>query len=316
MDTTKFNRRHFLTALSLSTGYLMFRNPLSSFAGTGMSADPFQTIQLGNTGLKTSLIGMGTGVHGIRRNSNLARQDWNHALSVVGHAYESGIRMFDSADNYGTHPLMAEAFKQIMPREEITLISKIWLRPGGLPEDARPDADKVVDRFLSELQSDYIDLLQIHCMVDENWTEIYAKQMDIISDLKAKGKVRAHGVSVHTLEAMKTALASDWVEVVHCRINPYGIAMDKPDPQEVVSVIHDLHNSGKGVIGMKVVGDGKYSDDSEKIDHTIRFVMGLGSVDMIIPGFESADQIDNYAGRVKKVLIAMKEGQPGNGVLV
>lgn len=297
-------RRDFLRAVALGTGYMMFRNPLMANPMTRYAgSDPFQMVTLGGSGLKTTLIGMGTGVHGIRRSSALTRQDNSKSLDVLEYAYDKGIRFFDCADTYGTHPLMAEVFKRI-PREDITLGSKIWLRPGGLPDDERPDADKVVDRFRRELQTDVIDLVQIHCMVDADWTTEYGWQLDILEKLKSKGIIRAHGVSVHSLAAMKTALASDWVDVIHVRINPYGIAMDKPDPEEVVSVIHQLHNSGKGVIGMKLVGDGKYRDDSEKINNAIRFVLGLGSVDMMIVGFEEQSLIDNYASRVEQVLTA------------
>ena len=104
---------------------------------------------------------------------------------------------------------------------------------------------------------------------------------------------------------MKAAAADPWVDVIHLRINPYGLSMDKPDPQEVVEVIHQLHASGKGVIGMKLVGNGKLRDDSEKIDHSLRFVLGLGSVDMMIVGFENEDQIDNYMERTSRALEAL-----------
>ncbi|KPL16534.1 MAG: hypothetical protein AMS26_04265 [Bacteroides sp. SM23_62] len=281
----------------------MFSNPLTSCSA--ISADPFQMVKLGNSGLKTTLLGMGTGVHGVRRSSNLTRQHIDESLAVFRHAYDVGMRMFDCADNYGTHPLMAEAFKFI-PREVVTVISKIWVRKGSLPEDDRPDSDIVVNRFLKEMKTDYIDLVQIHCMEVGNWTEVYGRQLDILSDLKAKGLIRAHGVSVHSLEAMKTALASDWVDVIHVRINPYGIAMDKPEPEEVVDVIHQLHNSGKGVIGMKLIGGGKYSEDKEKIDNAFRFVMGLKSVDMVTIGFDYIEQIDDYTERMRKVLTEMK----------
>jgi len=126
--------------------------------------------------------------------------------------------------------------------------------------------------------------------------------MDILEDLKAKGIIKAHGVSVHSLDAMKTAATDPWVDVLHARINPYGIAMDKPEPAEVVEVIHQLHAAGKGVIGMKLVGNGKLRDESEKIDHSLRFVLGLGSVDMMIVGFENEEQVDNYLDRTGTVL--------------
>ena len=84
--------------------------------------------------------------------------------------------------------------------------------------------------------------------------------------------------------------------------------MDKPDPKEVVDVIHQLHNSGKGVIGMKLVGDGQLRDDSQKIDNSLRFVLGLGSVNMMIVGFETPEQIGNYLARMERALSEMNKG--------
>ncbi len=300
----KFNRREFVSALSLGTGYLMFSNPITGCTNI-TSTDPFQMVKLGKSGLESTMLGMGCGVNGSMRTSFLTRQEKSKSIAMVRHAYDAGIRFFDGADLYGTHGIIAEALQDI-PREKILLSSKIWTREGGIPGTERPDADIVVDRFRKELNTDYIDLMQIHCMVTEDWTETEKRQMDILSDLKAKGVIRAHGVSVHSWEAMKAAVESPWVDVLHARINPYGIMMDKPEPEEVVSVIHKLHDSGKGVIGMKLVGGGTYVEDSDKIDNALRFVLGLGSVDMIIVGFEREEQVGNYTARMKSVLSDIK----------
>ena len=305
MGKFDMNRRKFLGALSLGTAHLMFSNPLYGLSGRFLTPDPLQTISLGKSGLKTTLLGVGTGVSGGNRSSFLKRQDASKSVAMLRHAYERGFRQFDCADTYGTHGLVAEALKG-MERDKLLLTSKIWTRKGGIPEPERPDADIVVDRFRKELDTDYIDLVQIHCMVDSDWTDYMKKQMDILDNMKAKGIIRAHGVSVHSLDAMKAALADPWVDVLHARINPYGIAMDKPDPQEVVEVIHQMHASGKGVIGMKLVGNGDLRNESKKMDHSLRFVLGLGSVDMMIVGFETIAQVDNYlertAGALKELI--------------
>ncbi len=304
MDIPGLNRRKFIAALSLGTAHLLFDNPLLASGKPVRSNDPLQVIKLGKSGVKSSLIGIGTGVHAGNRISFLTKQDKTKSVGVIRHAYDRGIRFFDCADSYGTHPLMAEALQNI-DRDQITLCSKIWVRPGGIPEPERPDADVVVDRFRKELDTDYLDMVQIHCMVETDWTDTQKRQMEILDNLKAKGIIRAHGVSVHSLDAMKKAVESPWVDIIHVRINPYGIAMDKPDPQEVIEVINQLHESGKGVIGMKLVGNGEYRDDSQKIDHALKFVLGLGSVDMMIVGFETTDQIDNYLTRTEKALSAL-----------
>jgi aryl-alcohol dehydrogenase-like predicted oxidoreductase len=300
----RFSRREFVSALSLGTGYFIFSNPITGCTNIS-STDPFQRVKLGNSGLETTLLGMGCGVNGSMRTSFMTRQDKSKSLALVRYAYDAGVRFFDGADLYGTHGIVAEALQDI-PREKIMLSSKIWTREGGIPETDRPDANIVVDRFRKELNTDYIDLIQIHCMVSADWTETEKRQMDILSDLKAKGIIRAHGVSVHSWDAMKAAVESPWVDVLHARINPYGIAMDKPEPEEVVSLIHKLHNSGKGVIGMKLVGGGKYVEDGDKIDNALRFVLELGSVDMIIVGFQEKAQIDNYTGRMKRAMSEIK----------
>ena len=307
MKKLDMNRRKFVSALGLGTAHVLFSSPLYSNNINSLSVDPLQKIKLGNSGIETTLLGMGTGVHAGNRTCFLTKQDKQKSLALLQHAYDKGVRMFDCADTYGTHGLMAEALKN-MERENLMLSSKIWYRGGGIPEPERPNADIVVERFRKELNVDYLDMVQIHCMVDENWTETMKPQMDILEDLKSKGIIRAHGVSVHSLEAMQDAVTNPWVDVLHARINPYGIAMDKPDPAEVVEVIHQLHQAGKGVIGMKLVGNGKLRDDSEKIDNSLRFVLGLGSVDMMIVGFEENNQIDNYIERMKKALSELNKG--------
>ena len=124
--------------------------------------------------------------------------------------------------------------------------------------------------------------------------------MDGLAKLKDKGVIRAHGVSCHSLAALETAAAEPWVDSVHARINPYGMSMDdKPD--KVVPVLKKLHAAGKGVVGMKIIGEGRLRNDAEKRDESARFVLGLGCVDVLNIGFEKTEEIDDFAGRVRKV---------------
>ncbi|MBK7711227.1 MAG: hypothetical protein IPJ37_09980 [Bacteroidales bacterium] len=76
--------------------------------------------------------------------------------------------------------------------------------------------------------------------------------------------------------------------------------MDKSDPSLVTPVIEKLHKEGKGIIGMKLIGAGKFKNDPEKIDESLKYVLDLGSVDLIIVGFEKPEQIDDYIARVQK----------------
>jgi aryl-alcohol dehydrogenase-like predicted oxidoreductase len=300
MAKRKITRRQFVTTITAGAGTVLIGRAAFAmpYNPEMPPADPFQLVTLGKTGIQTTLLGMGTGFSGYNRSSNITRA--GVAEPLIHQAYLKGIRFFDCADSYGTHPFTAAALKGIQ-RDKYTLGSKIWVSQGGIPEPERPDADKVIERFRKELNTDYIDLIQIHCMTDPNWTDQQKKQMDVLENLKAKKIIRAHGVSVHSLEAMEAASESSWVDVIHVRINPYGETMDNRDPSKIVPLIEKMHKAGKGVIGMKLVGNGKFRTDSEKIDASLKYVLGLGTVDMIIVGFELPEQIDNYIGRVKKV---------------
>lgn len=303
MTKRNLTRRQFVAAtIAAGAGSVLLGKTALGFPAesSGLAADPFRIVTLGKSGLKTTLLGMGTGFSGYNRSSNITRA--GVAETVIRQAYEKGIRFFDTADSYGTHPFTATALKGI-PRDSYTLGTKIWVSQGGIPDTERPDADVVIDRFRKELKTDYLDLVQIHCMTDARWTDKQKKQMDILENLKVKNIIRAHGVSVHSLEAMAVCVDDPWIDVIHVRINPYGDTMDKSNPAEVIPVIAKLHKAGKGVIGMKLIGNGNFKNDSEKIDASLKYALGLGTIDLIIIGFESGEQIDNYIERVRSVHI-------------
>ena len=271
--------------------------------------DPYELVPLGKTKIKVSRVGFGTGMRGGNRQSNQTRLGKEKFEALLQASYEKGVRLFDMADLYGTHPYVASALSK-MRRKDYVLSSKIWWWRGGIPEKERPDSDVVVQRFLKELNTDYIDLILLHCVTSAKWPEELSKQMDILENLKKKGIIRAHGVSCHSLEAMEAAANEPWVDSVHVRINAYGQNMDAP-PEKVVPVLKKMHEAGKGVIGMKLVGEGNFRNSDEKRDGSIRFVLGLGCVDAMVVGFEKVEEIDDFATRVRKVPVESKVGHIG-----
>lgn len=298
----KLKRREFIKKSALSAGGLMLAAKLGA---AGQPApqfhDPYARVPLGNTDLKFTRLCMGTGTHGSRRSSNQTRKGDAAFQKLLRDAYDRGIRTFDLADLYGSQPHVPHAFAGL-PRESYSLITKIWWSGGGLPEAERPGADVVVSRFLKELKTDYVDLLLLHCVSATDWPAQLRPQMDILSKLKSQGKIRALGVSCHSIAALDAAAAEPWVESVHTRINPYGMSMDGP-PEAVVPALKKLHAAGKGVIGMKIIGEGRLRNDDAKRDASVKFALDLGC-HILNVGFESIDEIDDLAARVRKVPIA------------
>lgn len=296
----EMQRREFLTKSIAGVGGLLLGSRyINAATNTSAKFNPYERVPLGKTKIKVSRVGFGTGMRGGSRQSNQTRLGKEKFEGLLKMAYERGVRLFDVADLYGSHPYLASAMKT-MPREDYVINTKIWWRRGGIPEKERPDADVVVKRFLKELKTDYIDVVLLHCVASEKWPQELRKQMDILDELKHKGLIRAHGVSCHSLSSLQAAADETWVDSVNVRINAYGKNMDGP-VEKVEPVIRKLHKAGKGVIGMKLIGEGAFRNSDEQRDNSISYVLGLGCVDAMVVGFEKIQEVDDFAARVRKV---------------
>ena len=295
----KLARRDFLKAAALGVGGLTLPSARAVVTDAAAPAriSAFDTVTLGRTGIRTSRVSMGTGVSGGNRQSNHTRMGAENAQKLIREIYERGVRSFDLADLYGTHPLVPAALDGVS-RDQYMLISKIWWAKGGIPEPERPDADVVVERFLKELKTDHLDLVLLHCVTSGDWPKELARQMEILEKLKQKGLIRAHGVSCHSHAALEAVVNEPWVDSVHARINPFQIQMDGT-PEQISDVLRRIRAKGKGVVGMKIIGEGKLRNDEEKKTQSIHFPWVNGLVDMVTVGFEKTSELDDFATRVR-----------------
>jgi len=282
------NRREFLTAAAagLGTAYLKPSafGSVVDIPAQQKKVQATDTVVLGKTGIKTSRLAMGTGTIGGGGGSNQTRMGKLVPLLVGG--YDSGLTFFDTADSYGSHPEVAEALKQI-PRDKAIVMTKCDERD---PKEAKAD----IDRYLRELGTDYIDICLIHCVTEDDWTTRYRGVMDVFEEAKEKGKIRAHGVSCHSIEALRAAAKSPWVEVDLVRLNPVGAHMDA-DPATVISVIKEMRAQGKGIIGMKILGQGAMRT---RQDEAIRFALNSGVLDAFTIGAENRNELQDLIRRV------------------
>jgi len=245
------------------------------------------TVVLGQTGIKTSRLAMGTGTIGFGHHSNQTALGLKGLSELLLNGYDQGLRFFDAADSYGSHPYVAEALKHV-PRDQVTVLTKTWSRD---PKSVRAD----LDRFRRELGTDYLDVCLMHCLTEGDWTERYKGVMDVLSEAKQKGIIRAHGCSCHSIEALRAAAKSTWVEVDLVRINPIGSHMDA-DPKTVVEVLGEMRAAGKGIVGMKVLGQG---DLRTRQDEALKYALSLGVLDAFTIGAESKAEQQDLIRRIE-----------------
>lgn len=244
------------------------------------------TVKIGSTGIQTSRLAMGTGTVGSGHHSHQTALGIAGLSALLLNGYDHGLRFFDAADSYGSHPHVAEALKHV-PRDRVTVLTKTWARD---PATARAD----LDRFRRELGTDYLDICLMHCLTEGDWTERYKGVMDVFSEAKEKGIIRAHGCSCHSIEALRAAAKSPWVDIDLVRINPIGAYMDA-DPPAVVNVIREMKSAGKGVVGMKILGQGTMR---QRQDEAIKFALSLDLLDAFTIGAESIAEQEDLIRRI------------------
>ena len=246
---------------------------------------PTDLVKLGRSGLKVSLVGLGTGSIGYARRSNQTQLGQESFTKMMRHALDRGVNFFDLADAYGSHPFFREAMRGV-ERSRYVIQTKTDSRD---PREAAAD----VDRFLKELDTDYIDSLIIHCVTEGDWTTSCRGVLDVFSEAKRKGKVRAVGVTCHSFEALEAAAASDWVEINQVRWNPRAAHMDA-EVDKARELFRRMRARGQGMIGMKVVGQGDIVRGRPALTpaECFRFQIESGVVDTFVVGVESVEHID------------------------
>ncbi|HYL95488.1 MAG TPA: aldo/keto reductase [Terriglobales bacterium] len=283
-------RREFLISASWGlTGAWAGTNVLPSALAAPSLPRKFSatdTVVLGKTGIRTSRLAMGTGTIGFGHHSNQSALGVQGLSRLLLNGYDHGLRFFDTADAYGTHPHVADALKHV-PRDKVTVLTKSWSR-----EPAAIRAD--LDRFRRELGTDYLDIFLMHCLSDDDWTTRYRGVMDVLSEAKEKGIIRAHGCSCHTIGALRAAAQSSWVDVDLVRMNPIGSHMDA-EPETVLSVLRTMKAAGKGIVGMKILGQG---DLSNRQDQALKYALSLSLLDAFTIGAESKGQQEDLICRI------------------
>jgi aryl-alcohol dehydrogenase-like predicted oxidoreductase len=282
-------RREFIVGTAYGVGAVWLRTS-GSAAALPRKFSASDRVAIGKTGIQTSRLAMGTGTVGSGHHSNQTALGLKGLSELLLNGYDHGLRFFDAADSYGSHPHVAEALKHVA-RDKVTVLTKTWARD---PATARAD----LDRFRKELGTDYIDICLMHCLTEGDWTERYRGVMDVFSEAKQKGIIRAHGCSCHSIEALRAAAKSPWVEVDLARVNPIGSHMDA-DPATVVSVLREMRAAGKGVIGMKILGQG---DMRTRQDEALKYALSLDVLDAFTIGAESKAEQEDLIRRIERTV--------------
>jgi 1-deoxyxylulose-5-phosphate synthase len=296
MSRTRCSRREFLAA---GLGAVALRAGAQTTSTKRLATD---WVPLGKTGVKVTRLAFGTGSHGGRVQRELGQEGFTR---LVRHAYDQGIRFFETADTYGgMHDMLGIALKGL-PRDSYRLMTKYRTPNQG---DPLPK----FDTYRKQLNTEYFDIMLLHCVRPPTWDTDYVDMQDACQEAKHRKVILSHGASVHGLPALRRFPGNKFLEIAMIRMNHKGTRMDTESAaeapaeaignvNEVVAHTKKVHAEGMGVISMKLVGEGRFTNPEDR-EAALRHTMNLGCVDSVTIGFKNTAEIDEAIERMNRVM--------------
>jgi len=279
------SRRSFLKT-GLAAGVAAGGGALPVRAARGTASD---WVTLGRSGVKVTRLAFGTGTNSGAVQRALGQDAFT---TLVRHAYDNGIRFFETSETYREmHKMLGEALKGL-PRDSYRIMSKVTTAEGVNPQDK-------IDELRRLANTEYFDVLLMHYQHVATWPTDTARWQDGILEAQAKKIVMTHGASMHGLPALRQAPRNNWLEVAMIRMNHKGVRMDaedfnastSPSRDEVVSHVKEVHARGLGVISMKLAGEGTFTDREDR-KAAMKFAFNEAGVDCVTVGYKSIAEID------------------------
>ena len=235
-------------------------------------------VTLGNTGLKVSAISFG----GIP----IQRSDAANTMAVVDELEKYGINYMDTARGYTvSEEYLGNALKG--RRERFILATKSMAR--SYEAMARD-----IDISLDNLQTDYIDVYQIHNLPLKDFDQVFGPDgaYRALAEAKAAGKIGHIGATAHSLDALRL-LVEEHAHPIETVMFPYNIV--EMQGQEVLALARE---KGIGTIAMKPMAGGNLDD----WNLALRFIAASGVMDVSIPGMGSVEEVQRNDQVGKKIV--------------
>jgi predicted aldo/keto reductase-like oxidoreductase len=246
-------------------------------------------VTLGKSGVKVTRLAFGTGSNNGYVQAQLGQKEFSN---LVAYAYDQGVRFFETAEAYVTPAILGEALKPF-PRDSYVLMTKVTTDPGADPRQR-------FENMLRTSNTDYFDIMLLHWQHTPDWVETTKRWQEGIDEFQVKKSILSRGASVHGLPALRQMPGNPWLEVAMIRMNHKGTRMDGPtgadnnNPQcipEVVELVQQVKKDGMGVVSMKLIGNGAFTQHSDRVD-AMRFAFRNAGVDAVTVGFKSRQEID------------------------
>ena len=222
-------------------------------------------VNLGKSGLKVSRLALGAMTYGSRKWHEWVLEE-EESRPFIKLALELGINFFDTADVYSlgvSEEILGRALKDFAKRDQVVIATKVFSKIGDGPNDrglSRKHIFDSIDASLRRLQTDYVDLYQIHRWDYETPIE---ETVEALHDLVKAGKVRYLGISsVYAWQFAKALYLADkhgWTRFVSIQ-NHYNLVY-REEEREIIPLSLD---QGIGIIPWSPLARGFLAGNRQK----------------------------------------------------
>jgi len=280
-----YSRRDFLKT-GLAAGVLATTGTLSLKAEPQTATD---WVTLGKTNVKVTRLAFGTGSFSGQVQRDMGQDQFTR---LVRYAHERGVRFFETAESYGGMHEMLGIALQGVPRDSYRLMTKVTTHNGVDPQDK-------IDQLRRAAKTEYFDIVLLHWQHTPTWPTDSLRWQDGISEAQSKQAVLSHGASVHGLPALRQVPDMKWLDVAMIRMNHKGVRMDAEDynteglgnVSEVVTHVKKIRKDGTGVISMKLVGEGAFTNREDR-KAAMKFAFRNAGVTAVTVGYKNTAEID------------------------
>lgn len=233
-------------------------------------------VLLGNTGIKVSRLCFGALTIGpLQVNMSL-----HEGAGIIRYALEQGVNFIDTAKLYGTYPYIKKAL--LGWDRPVVIASKSYDYTWEGMEQSLEEARLALDR-------DYIDIFMLHEQESAQTLEGHRPALEYLGEAKAKGLIRAVGISTHTVNAVKAAAQRDDIEVIHPIVNIQGLGIADGNLTQMLEFIKIAYEKGKGLYGMKPLGGGNLLGRAKE---ALEFVFALPYLHSVAAGCKMKEELD------------------------
>ena len=203
-----------------------------------------EQLELGRTGIRVSKLCFGSLTVGPCQ-ADLSPEDGGR---VIAAALDLGVTHVDTAQIYGTYPHIRRALALCARPDDVVISSKTYAYTRRMALDA-------VDEARRETGRDVIDIFLLHEQESEHTVRGHMEALETLYGLKARGVLRAVGLSTHRVAGVSAAIRYG-LDAVHPLLNKFGVGIGDGTAEDMLREVRRAAESGVGVFAMKPLGGG------------------------------------------------------------